>query len=172
MRNILYSLTTIALITGCSSKDEQKFLNIYEENKVYHQGLQRTEKAQLYDSENVTKAMLTATYLYTPVKDKNDTRDEKFIVGLYIEDDEMSYSSNDYTLTLNETAAKNVKKLSKNDARLKDLSFVSDWSTFYLFTFPHTNSKSFHLLFQSDQYGTSKLHFSKTAKYVLNKKAF
>jgi len=172
MPNILYTLTAIALIVGCSSKEEQSFLTIYEKNKVYHQELLKTEKAQLYDSENVTKAVLTATYLYTPVKDKNDTRDEKFIVGLYIEDEEISYSTSDYRLTLNGSEAKSVKELAKNDARLKNLSFVSEWSTYYLFTFPHTNSKSFKLLFQSDQYGTSTLHFSKMAKYVFDKKIF
>ena len=172
MRYILYSLTTIALIVGCSSKDEDKFLNVYEKNKDYHYELQKTEKAQLYDSENITKAVLTAKYLYTPSEDQNDTRDEKFIVGIYIEDEEVSFGSSEYTLTLNKIAAKNVKKLSQNDPLLKDISFLSEWSTFYLFTFPHTTSKSFNLLFQSDQYGTSKLHFAKKAKYVFNKKAF
>jgi len=172
MRNILYTLATIALIAGCSSKNEEDFFKVYEKNKEYHLELQKTEKAQLYDSENVTKALLTATYLYTPTEDQNDTRDEEFIVGLYIEDEEKSYSSSDYTLTLNSTAHKNVKMLAQNDPRLKDLSFVSPWSKFYLFTFPHTNAKRFKLLFESSEYGKSELHFAKKAKYVFTKKGF
>ena len=167
MHYMLYSLTALVLIAGCSSKEEEKFFNLYEKNKVYHLELQKTEKAQLYDDENVTKALLTATYLYTPAEDQNDTCDEKFIVGLYVEDEE--FGGNDYNLTLNNTLPKKVKKLSRHDPLLKDLSFVSEWSTFYLFTFPHTDKKSFKLLFQSEEYGKSELNFAKKAKYVFTK---
>ncbi len=48
--------------------------------------MQKTEKIQLYDG-NVTKAMLTATYMYTKNFEKNDTRDEEFIVGFHLEDE-------------------------------------------------------------------------------------
>ena len=168
MRYMLYSLAALVLIVGCSSKDEEKFFTVYEKNKAYHFELQKTEKAQLYDDENVTKALLTATYLYIPTEDQNDTRDEKFIVGLYVDDEE--FMGSDYNLTLGNTLPKKVKKLSENDPLLKDISFVSEWSTFYLFTFPHTDKKSFKLLFQSGQYGKSELNFAKKAKYVFNKK--
>ena len=65
-----------------------------------------------------------------------------------------------------------MKALAKNDIRLKSISFASEWTEYYLFTFPHTKSKSFKLLFQSDVYGKGELHFAKVAKYVLTKTPF
>lgn len=171
MRYYFLTITAVALLIGCSSKDEKQFTQVYEKNKAYHTELQKTEKAQLYDGE-VTKALLTATYLYTQTEDLNDTRDEKFIVGLYIEDEEGSFESGDYNLTLSGKEPKNVERLSMDDSRLKDISFKSDWSEFFLFTFPHISSKKMTLLFQSDLYGKGELHFSKVAKYVFTKQAF
>ena len=171
MRNYFLTITAIVLLLGCSSKDEKQFTQIYEKNKVYHTGLQKTEKTQLYDGQ-VTKALLTATYLYTKTEDTNDTRDEKFIVGLYIEDEESSFAQGDYNLTLAGTVPKHIEVLNSKDSRLKDISFRSEWTQFYLFTFPHTASKKFTLLFQSDLYGKGELHFAKVAKFVLTKEAF
>ena len=67
---------------------------------------------------------------------------------------------------------KSIKALSKNDVRLKSISFASEWTEYYLFTFPHTKSKSFKLVFQNDVYGKGELHFAKVAKYVLTKTPF
>ena len=171
MRNILLAATAIALIIGCSSKEEEKFMTVYEKDKAYHLQLQKTEKTQLHDGQ-YTKALLTATYLFEPIDDINDTRDEQFIVGLYLDDDEGSFESNDYNLTLNAKGPKKVTALKHSDPRLKEISFVSEWSEFYLFTFPHTKSKHFKLVFASEVYGKGELHFAKVAKYVLTKKAF
>jgi len=172
MHAISLMVAAMILLLGCSSKEEKSFTDIYEKNKSYHLQLQKTEKTQLYDG-NVTKAMLTATYLFTESADLNDTRDEKFIVGINIEDEEeRALSTGDYNLTLAGIPPKNVKLLAHSDPLLKDISFVSDWSQFYLFTFPHTNRKSFTLVFASDLYGKGELHFAKVAKFVLTKEAF
>jgi len=171
MRNILLALPLIALLIACSSKEEEKFMTVYEKNKAYHLQLQKTEKTQLHDGQ-YTKALLTATYLFEPIEDINDTRDEQFIVGISLDDDEGSFEGNDYNLTLNAKGPKSVKALKNSDPRLKEISFVSEWSEFYLFTFPHTKSKRFKLVFASDVYGKGELHFAKVAKYVLTKKAF
>ncbi len=171
MRELLLSITVMALLAGCSSKEEEKFLRIYEKNKEYHLKLQRTEKINLKDGE-FTKILLTATYLYEPISDKEDKRDEKFIVGFYVDDEDVFVDMGDYEITLNGTEPKSIKMLKKNDPLLKSISFDSEWTHYYLITFPHTNSKSFKLLFESDFYGKGELHFAKVAKYVLTKKAF
>jgi hypothetical protein len=171
MRELLLSITVMALLAGCSSKEEEKFFRIYEKNKDYHLKLQRTEKINLKDGE-FTKILLTATYLFEPVSDKEDKRDEKFIVGFFVDDEDVFVDMGDYEITLNGTEPKSVKMLKKNDPLLKSISFDSEWTHFYLLTFPHTNSKSFKLLFESDFYGKGELHFAKVAKYVLTKKAF
>jgi len=167
MVKMLLSLISLVLLTGCSSKEEELLMQAYDKEKNYHMKLQKTEKTQLYDGQ-VTKAMLTATYLFEQNADKNDTRDEVFIVGIYVEDDEGSLFNNKrYILTLNEVAPKSTKLLKENDPLLKEISFVSEWSQFYLVTFPHTSSKSFKLIFKSDMYGKGQLHFAKVAKYIL-----
>jgi len=167
MVKILLSLITLVILTGCSSKEKELLMQSYDKDKNYHMQLQKTEKIQLYDGQ-VTQAMLTATYLFEPSADKNDTRDEVFIVGIYAEDDEGAlFNHKGYLLTLNEAAPKSTKRLKKNDPLLKEISFVSEWSQFYLVTFPHTSSKSFKLIFKSDKYGKGQLYFAKVAKYIL-----
>jgi len=162
----------LALLLGCTSKEELELMQAYNDKINYHKYLQKTEKTQLYE-DNVTVAMLTATYLYTKNYDKNDTRDEMFVVGIHLEDEESEYpASQEYTLTLNGEAAKEVKGLALDDERLKDISFVSEWGSYYLVTFPHVKSKKITLVLDSEMYGKGVLHFAKVAKYVLTKQSF
>ncbi len=171
MHNIILVFCVIVLLTGCASKEDKALIKAYEINKPYHQQLQKTEKTQLYEGNN-TKALLTATYLYEENIDKEYKPDEVFIVGIYIEEmQEESFDLEGYSLALNGTAPKSIQKLAANDPLLKHISFVSEWSTFYLITFPHTTSKSFKLIFKSDRYGKGELPFAKVAKYVLTKEA-
>ena len=144
----------------------------YAINAAYHKRLQKTEKIQLYEG-NVTKAMLTATYLYTQTYEKHDTRDEVFIVGIHLEEGVVAdIKEGEYTLSLNGSKAKGAVKLDISDPRLKDNSFVIEWGSYYLVTFPHVERKDFTLEFKSAVYGEGTLHFAKVAKYVLSKEAF
>lgn len=171
---VKFTITFIAivLLLGCTSKQESDLMQAYDEKIAYHKRLQKTEKIQLYDG-NATKAMLTATYLYTQNFEKKDTRDEVFIVGIHLEDEELDgIKEGDYSLTLNGQKAKEAVMLDLNDERLKENSFVIEWGSYYLVTFPHVESKNFTLVFKSAAYGEGMLHFAKVAKYVLSKEAF
>jgi hypothetical protein len=186
--NLLFITLSIGIISGCSSKEEENFLKVYEKNINYHVNLGKTEKVKLNDG-NSTKALLTATYLFEKSADKDDTRNEKFIVGLYVDDENGSVDSLEYNLTLkgNFKSGKNskgvvkyknkrkaplsVKHLTKNSPLLKDISFKSEWTKYYLYTFPHTKSKAFQLIFKSKNYGKGKLNFAKASKYVFTKQA-
>ncbi|HHD78694.1 MAG TPA: hypothetical protein ENK98_03520 [Epsilonproteobacteria bacterium] len=163
------SILVLFLLSACTSKEEKALMHVYEKNKIYHQKLEKTEKIQLKEN-GITKLVLTGTYLYKPSKKKIDKRDEVFIISIYAEDsDVQSITQEGYSLTLEGKSAKEIKLLSKDDPHLKDISFVSDWSQFYLVHFPHTAKKSFKLIFKSDTYGKGILHFAKVAKYVLHK---
>ena len=165
-------LIAMVLLLGCTSKKEQELMQAYNEKIQYHKFLQKTEKTQLYE-DNVTKALLTATYLYTPNYEKNDTREEVFIVGIHLEDEASEYAdTQEYNLTLNNISVKEVKSLALDDERLKDVSFVSEWGSYYLVTFPHVSSKKLTLVLDSEAYGKGLLHFAKVAKYVLTKESF
>ncbi len=172
MRNIILTLSAIALLVGCTSKEEQALMQAFETKKSYHKQLLKTEKTQLYDG-NITKAMLTATYINGQTIDKEYKPDEVFVVGIYLEESEgLSLEDEGYSLTLNGNDPKSITILKEDDPLLKDISFASEWSYFYLVTFHHVSSKSFKLVFQSELYGKGELHFAKVAKYVLSKEAF
>lgn len=165
-------LIAIVLLIGCTSKKHEDLMKAYNEKINYHKQLQKTEKTQLYQ-DHETKVMLTATYLYTQNFEKNDTRDEVFIVGLHLNNESYkNLNSSEYKLTLNGQVPKEIEILHLNDERLKDLSFVTDWASYYLVTFPHESSKKITLVFESKLYGKGILNFAKVAKYVLNKEVF
>jgi hypothetical protein len=167
-------LVSIILINGCSTKKEDKLLKEYNIKKREYLKLQKTEKVVLYDN-SIVKAILTATYLNT--HNKTDKKDETFIVGLYLSDEDMNNTNNifgtdnkdsDYKLTLDGKEPIKVEKLNNNDKRLKKTSFISEWNSYYLVTYKHQNKKRLTLVFKSQQYGEGRLSFAKVAKYTLN----
>ena len=162
----------IVLLLGCTSKSEKNLMEAYNQKLSYHKQLQKTEKIQL-NQDNETKVLLTATYLYTPNFETNDTRDEVFIVGLHLDDEaSRNINSSEYSFTHNVQIPKEVTELPSDDALLKELSFVTNWANYYLVTFPHVSNKKITLTFESRSYGKGLLHFAKVAKYVLNKEVF
>lgn len=171
MRSFI-AFIAIVLLLGCTSKQESDLIHAYDVKAAYHKQLQKTEKLQLYNG-GTTKAMIAATYLYTQNFKKKDTRDEVFIVGIHLED-EAAKGLVDIgeSLTLNGIKAKKTVPLDLKDERLKEISFVTPWSSYYLVTFPHIESKSLTLVFKSKRYGEGMLHFAKVAKYVLVKEIF
>lgn len=226
---------TIAFLVGCTTSKEDVVIQSYQQKVDYYKQLQKTEKIQFFDN-NITKIVLTATYLYTPNFKKFDQRDEEFIVGVHLEDeseidmndiikifgirdindikkmrdrqkeesktiDNSLYSdilnlienreNNDtlkatnknkikknknkvkkYGLMLQGKKAIQIKALSKNDERLKDIAYVTEWGSYYLVTFEHIDSKRFSLIFNSEEYGKRKFSFAKVAKYTYTKKGF
>lgn len=77
-----------------------------------------------------------------------------------------------FGLMLQGKNAIDIKALSKNDERLKNIAYVTDWGSYYLVTFEHTKSKRFTLDFESEKYGNGKFSFAKVAKYIYTKKGF
>ena len=117
--------------------------------------------------------MLTATYLHTQNFKKKDTRDEVFIVGIHLDDgSSKGIKLEGGSLTLNGHAAKETVPLDPKDERLAKISFVTEWSSYYLVTFSHVESKSLTLVFKDKVYGEGSFHFAKVAKYALEKEIF
>jgi len=166
------SVTLMLLLAACSSKTDDPFLEGVEKNKTAYRYLQKTEKAQLYD-HNITKALLTATYLY-PSGKKPDSKesDEVFVVGLYLDEKRGNGIGKEYLLTLDGEKPKNILSLSKESPYLKEIPFVTAWNSYYLVTFPRTPCQSFTLVFESSRYGKKAMPFSKAAKYVESQEAF
>ncbi len=159
----------LSLFLGSCSKAEKNLMEHYQKTLKYNKHLQKTEKLQLYQGD-ITKAMLTATYLYNPNTPKAD---EEFIIGLHLSDEiDEDNNSSGYLLTLNGKKAQKVEELKRDDTRLKNIPFVTEWGSYYIASFPHTNSKKFQLKFDSALYGTGSLEFAKVAKYIFTKESF
>ena len=172
MRTITAALSLTLLLAGCSTKEYAKLEQSYEKEKVYHAKLIKTEKAQMYEN-GLTKVLLTATYLNEQNASKNAAQeDERFIVGLYVDESVDNAQLNDFNLTLDNTPPKEIVPLKENDQRLKLLSFKAPWNRFFLVTFPYTPKKRFKLIFESDVYGRKELDFAKKAKYTFTHTAF
>ena len=180
MYKLFLGFMGVVLFVGCSSKEEQDLMKSYAQKTQYHKYLQKTEKTELMDGDK-TVAILTATYLYTRNFKKIDERDEVFIVGVAFDDpeanainfDKTSTTANEeeFTLTVNNKTATKVVRLDKNDKRLKDISFVTDWGEYYEVTYPNVG-KRFSLVFENTLYGKGTMHFSKVAKFTYTKKGF
>ena len=181
MLKLFLGFMAVLLMQGCASKKQEALEKVYTEKIDYHKHLQQTEKALLYEGKT-SMAILTATYLFSPTSDKNDTRPEVFIVAVQFDDAEsqdldfkaktVAESNSEFILTLEGQKAAKVKVLAKGDKRLKDISFVTPWGIYYEVTFAHTAKKQFKLYFESKSYGKSTLSFSKVAKFVFTKQGF
>lgn len=146
-------------------------LNDFKNEQQYHKQLLKTEKLEIKNSEGV-RVLLTATYANRSSNKKN----ESFIVGIYAEDgigDENTTTSygRDFTLLLNGKKPIKAKQLERNDPKVKNLSFISDWTRIYYFQFPYVASNKMLLKFKSQMYGSGSLYFYKVPRYRLMRKA-
>lgn len=171
MLKSMMGILVLILLHGCTTKEEKHLFHTYDASRIYHKQLQKTQQLQL-KRDGITTAMLTATYL---VDKKHHRSDERFVVGIYIEEGmEQNFINEGYTLGLDEGNGKLAKptgitSLDKSSPYLKNLSFVTSWNHFYLVSFPHTNKTSFNLVFTSPDDGSGTLYFAKVAKYTLKK---
>lgn len=169
MLKSIWLIMLLLLTAGCSTKDKDTLFDSFHKEKVYYKNLQKTEKIQLYDENDTTKALVVATYLAPKTYKLKDRSKEVFIVGVYLEEEQDDQPGSVYTLKLDGQKPLKVETLSRSDKLLKNTSFVTEWSTYYKVTFPHVSKKSFMLTFESTKYGKGQLHFAKVAKYTLEK---
>ncbi len=172
MHNIIWLISIVFLLSGCSSKEEKAFLTQYEKKLSYHKELQKTEKLQLYSSENITQLLVLATYI-TDNTDNTLKGSEKFIIGIESDSEEiLTLNSKEYYFMLNKMKPTSITMLNSDDNRLKNISFTSSWSRYYLVTFNHIKNKRLTLDIESTFYGKGALHFAKVAKYILSNKVY
>jgi hypothetical protein len=178
------AIIAMILLVSCSSKEQDLLMKVHQEKQNQYKYLQKTEKVQFKES-NITKVVVTATYMNEPTSDIDDKSDEVFLIGIYSEDlDVESLNSEEFNLTLKEVKTKkeleeekdkereerkakrlmyealgtndinssvfikkkklavylnpiDIKLLDKDSPLLEGISFVSEWSQFYLVTFNH-----------------------------------
>lgn len=171
MRFAIGSCVCLLLLAGCGSNNHLALQEKIDKEKVYCKNLQKSEKVQFYD-DNVSKALFTATYLFRQTGDSDDGRDEQFVIGMFTDEEDVQGFGEEYSVSLEGTAPKSIAVLDEKSEYLKEIPVATEWSMYYLVTFPHISKKSFTLTFSSKQYGQQKMHFAKVAKYVISKKVF
>lgn len=92
-----FIVLSILLLVGCSSKEEKTLMKEYKKKKSYFKKLQKTEKIMLTHN-NITKAVLTAQYISSNSNTFKDDSNETFIIGLYLEDEEIESLRNTFGL--------------------------------------------------------------------------
>jgi hypothetical protein len=145
---------------GCSQKS-----SFFSEDAIEQSVVVNTKKAQLYSSLEI-KATIVATYLNASHLEYKNNKDEMFLVSVFIDDDSSDPKKHgiynkDYSLTLNGTKAKSIKKLDFEDDLIKAAPIRNRWSTYYLIGFEHQNGEKLELTFKNDAYGTEVLKYSR-----------
>ena len=97
MIKLIVIVLTILLLIGCSSKEEKNLMKEYTKKKSYFKKLQKTEKIMLMQ-DNVTKAVLTAQYIPSISNQLRDDSNETFIIGLYLENEDVGDLQNTFGL--------------------------------------------------------------------------
>ncbi len=164
----LLLISTILILSACSSKESANISQLFNKDEIYHISLLNTQKAQLIASFE-TKALLTATYLnpvFTTKHCKNFCVDvsggEYFFVGVYITNSKTSeFDKKGYSLTLNGMKPIEVKKLDKDDPLRYEMPMVDNWSTYYKVKYPKVKGNKLKLVFESDRFGKDIMIFRK-----------
>lgn len=169
MLKSIWLIMLLLLTVGCSTKNKDALFDSFKKDRIYYKNLQKTEKLQLYDEDNITKALVVATYLAPKEKEIENRSQEVFIVGVYLEEEWEDKPGGAYTLKLDGKKPVKIEPISRSDRSLKNQSMITEWSTYYRVTFPHVPKNSFMLTFESKKYGKGQLHFAKVAKYTLEK---
>ena len=145
-------------IFGIRDKDDIKKLRERQEqeSKIVPNSLYDDMMSLLNTDKNTSITSSQKEMSETPIEVENNTEDE----------------AKKYGLLLQGKNAIDIQVLNKNDERLKDIAYVTEWGSYFLVTFEHTKSKRFSLVFESEKYGNGKFSFAKVAKYIYTKKSF
>jgi hypothetical protein len=145
---------------GCSQKSK-----LFNEDALGESALMNTQKGELYSSLEL-KASLTATYLNNFVDEYKKSKDEVFLVSIYIDRDSSDKSkqgiyNKNYMLTLNSKKPIDIKLLEYEDDIIKIIPFRNHWSNYYLLSFEKSKAKEMHMNYKHSTYGQLDLVFSK-----------
>jgi hypothetical protein len=151
-------LISILLITffGCSEKSGFLNSDTQRESSLMH-----TKKGEIYNSMEI-KATIVATHLNNVVKKYNNSKNEVFLIALFIDEDlqqkdKSGINNPDILLTLNGKKASNVILLKHKDALVSYAPLLNSWSKYYLVEFDKSDSMKMEL--RSKKYGKVVLEF-------------
>ena len=117
IKKIVISGMIALVLLACSSKESQSLAKAYEQKQNYYKYLQKTEKLQLQEN-NITKVLVTATYMNQPNIDNDDTSDEVFLIGLYKEESDIKpFIDDGLSIRLKDVKTKKERRKDGDEAR-------------------------------------------------------
>ena len=161
----MYKIASILVISvfflACSSKDDPRLLQEVQNNSALYNNLLQSKDIRVIKDDRIF-GLVSFTYLFEKgITDNDEQEDERFIVGIYHQEDNPA----NWSLTLNKKAPKEIKKLDQDSPYLTSIPLVNSWTQYYLVLFEHTKSKKIALLYEDGMLGAHKVDFFKDFVY-------
>ncbi|MDD5406084.1 MAG: hypothetical protein PHE73_03975 [Sulfurovaceae bacterium] len=162
----LISIVIIAgLFLGCASKEEEKLLNDFSQKNIKFQQIQQTQKA-LYVQDNKVIGFISALYLQPKNNTLTQKQYEKFVLGIYSENEIVPKAM------LNGKEAINITKLTNDDKNLEGIPLKTKWNRYYMITFMQDDAKKLVLKVSIGYLDDKELYFSKESGCVKKLETF
>ena len=160
MYKISFFLIISLFFVSCTNKNNafMYFEKADEETK----GIQHTKKIDILKNNEVETIFL-ATYLNKIDKDLDKLNEEDFLVSLYFANSSsQEIEENNYTFLLNGTEPFFIKKIEKDDEKLKNLMLKNTWGNYYLIKFKSFEDiNNLSLTLKNEETIPAKLNFGK-----------
>ncbi len=152
----IFAILIAGLFFGCASKEEEKLMSDFALQKHHFQQIQQTQQVTIVQNNRVS-ALISALYLYQKNDILTSKRYEKFIIGIYSDDDIVP------GVMLNGKDAINITKLESNDPRLKGIPLKTRWNRYYIASFLYDYNNRLVLKVSLGDLGQRELIFLKVA---------
>lgn len=143
-------------LSGCTAKKNDLLFNDFKNNQDKFEKIQKTNKA-LIKQDGKTTGFITALY-------DNDTKYEKFLVGVYVEEDLKKLQ-----FLLDGNNALRVEELQNSDKRLDKIPLKNRWSRYFELTFVKSDLNIIKLQIINVQSWKEEIIFSKIPNYLNSK---
>ena len=153
-----FSATFLLVFTSCSSTTS---LNHFEKDPKSANAIQYTKKADLIYNKDIN-SMIFATYLNN-IKDEFKSNElNSFLIGTHlVNKDNHDFIKNNYSITLNNKKATNIKKINQKSDLVSIIPLRNSWANYYLLQFENDKSQDMNILFTHPTFGKTQINFQK-----------
>ena len=152
----IFAIAIVGLFFGCASKEEEKLLSDFAQQKHHFGQIQQTQQVTIVQNNRVS-ALISALYLNSKTDSSVSKKYEKFIIGIYSDDDIVP------TSMLNGKDAISITKLKSNDSRIEGIPLKTRWNRYYMASFLSDDANKMILKVSLGYLGQRELIFLKAA---------
>ncbi|MDY0194993.1 MAG: hypothetical protein RBR33_02900 [Sulfurovaceae bacterium] len=152
----IFAILIGGLFLGCVSKEEEMLMSDFDRQKHHFGQIQQTQQVTIVQNDRVS-ALISALYLHQKSDSSISKKYEKFIIGIYSDDDIVP------TAMLNGKDAINITKLESDDSRIDGIPLKNRWSRYYIASFLPDDANKMVLKVSLGHLGQRELIFLKVA---------